>query len=115
MRGFRTRVAYGCWLLSALPALTPTASLAVQPSELEHQLNIDGRPVSLTEAMDILNVPSVSFAVIDDDRIAFASAYGEAATPETLFQAASLSKFVTAVGAMRMVGERGASLILAEA
>jgi CubicO group peptidase (beta-lactamase class C family) len=59
--------------------------------------------VSLDEAMSILNVPSVSLALIDADKIAFARAYGDGATPETLFQAASLSKFVTAVGAMRLV------------
>jgi CubicO group peptidase (beta-lactamase class C family) len=111
MRGFRASIACGRWLLFAITAVAlGTPSLAAEPSELEHQLDIDGRPVSLTEAMDILNVPSVSFAVIDDDRIAFASAYGEAATAETLFQAASLSKFVTAVGAMRMVDQNKLSL-----
>ena len=59
--------------------------------------------MSLKEAMSLLNVPAVSLALIDQDRIEFARAYGAGTTPETLFQAASLSKFVTAVGAMRLV------------
>jgi CubicO group peptidase (beta-lactamase class C family) len=81
---------------------------AADPSQLEGDLDIAIAPrlVGLQEAMEILDVPSVSFALIDQDGIAFASAYGEAATPETLYQAASLSKFVTAVGAMRLL-DRG--------
>jgi hypothetical protein len=66
-------------------------ALAVEASELERNLKIkvDGveKTLTLTEAIADLNIPSVSFAVIDDDRIAIASAYGEAATPETLYQA----------------------------
>jgi CubicO group peptidase (beta-lactamase class C family) len=45
----------------------------------------------------------VSIALIDEGQIAFARAFGNGATPDTLYQAASLSKFVTAVGAMRLV------------
>ena len=36
-------------------------------------------------------------------RIAFTRSYGDEATPDTLYQAASLSKFVAAIGAMRLV------------
>jgi CubicO group peptidase (beta-lactamase class C family) len=61
------------------------------------------KTLTLEEAMDALNIPSVSLALIDRDRVAFARAYGAGATPETLYQAASLSKFVAAVGAMRLV------------
>jgi CubicO group peptidase (beta-lactamase class C family) len=82
---------------------------AIEAAELERNLKIElngvERTLTLTEAMAALNVPSVSFAVIEDDKIVFASAYGEAATPETLFQAASLSKFVTAAGALRLVDQ----------
>ena len=46
---------------------------------------------------------SASIALIDEGRIAFARAYGKDATPDTLYQAASLSKFVAAIGAMRLV------------
>ena len=78
-----------------------------EPSELERNLVVaaDGveKTLTLEEAMAALNIPSVSFALIDGDRIAFAQAYGSSSTPETIYQAASLSKFVTAVGAMRLV------------
>ncbi len=81
--------------------------LAAEPSELERNLTIsvDGvaQTLTLEEAMEALNIPSVSLALIDGDRIDFARAYGASATPETLYQAASLSKFVTAIGAMRLV------------
>jgi CubicO group peptidase (beta-lactamase class C family) len=96
-------------LLGAAIALTAsTPSRAVEPAELESKLTIiiDGsvRQLGLKEAMAALNIPAVGLAVIDRDQIAFARAYGEA-TPETLFQAASLSKFVAAVGAMRLVDQ----------
>ncbi len=78
-----------------------------EPRDLERNLtvSVDGeeKTLSLEEAMTALNVPSVSITLIDGDRIAFAQAYGASATPETLYQAASLSKFVAAVGAMRLV------------
>ena len=60
--------------------------------------------------MAALNIPAVSIALIDQDRIAFARAYGDGVTPDTLFQAASLSKFVAAVGAMRLVDQKRLSL-----
>ena len=89
-------------------ALVPGApARATEPSELESNLTIavDGvaKTLNLEAAMEALKIPSVSLALIDGDRIAFASAYGASATPETLYQAASLSKFVAAVGAMRLV------------
>src|SRR5215510_13516863 len=82
-------------------------ALAVEPSALESNLvvPVDGvdKTLTLEEAMTALNIPSVSLALIDGDRIAFAHAYGASTTPETIYQAASLSKFVAAVGAMRLV------------
>jgi CubicO group peptidase (beta-lactamase class C family) len=89
-------------------------TFAAEPSDLESKLTISvggvEKTLTLPKAMAELNIPSVSFAVIDEDRIAFASAYGEAATPETLYQAASLSKFVAAVGAMRLVDQKRLAL-----
>ncbi|MEX2165614.1 MAG: serine hydrolase domain-containing protein [Methyloceanibacter sp.] len=80
---------------------------AAEPADIESDLaiTIDGRTrnAGIEEAMKLLNVPSVSLALIDEDRIALARAYGAGATPDTLYQAASLSKFVTAVGAMRLI------------
>jgi CubicO group peptidase (beta-lactamase class C family) len=80
---------------------------AVEPSALTSTLvvPVDGveKTLTLEEAMAALNIPSVSFALIDGDRIAAAEAYGASTTPATIYQAASLSKFVAAVGAMRFV------------
>jgi CubicO group peptidase (beta-lactamase class C family) len=60
--------------------------------------------MSLQQAMQALNIPSVGISVIDDGKIAWTAVVG-AKDPGTLFQAASLSKFVTAVGVMRLVQE----------
>jgi CubicO group peptidase (beta-lactamase class C family) len=99
--------------MSSVFARTERA-FAIEASELERNLKIEvsgvEKTLTLTEAMAELNIPSVSFAVIDDDRIAFASASGEAATPETLFHAASQSKFVTAAGALRLVDQKELAL-----
>lgn len=67
---------------------------------------------TLAAEMARLKVPGVSIAVIHEGKIAWAKGYGVTTiggalatpvTPETLFQAASLSKSVTAVAALRMV------------
>jgi CubicO group peptidase (beta-lactamase class C family) len=89
-------------------ALTMSApALAAEPTDIESNLTIavggTEKELALADAMATLNIPSVSLALIDHDRIAWARAYGAGATPDTLFQAASLSKFVAAVGAMRLV------------
>lgn len=108
--GLSVAFALSALFVTIAPALS---ARPVEPSDFERQLDLGEtyrRLFSLREAMDILNVPSVSFAVIDDDRIAITSAYGEAATPETLYQAASLSKFVTAIGAMRLVDQKKLAL-----
>jgi CubicO group peptidase (beta-lactamase class C family) len=61
-------------------------------------------------------VPGLSAAFIENGKIAWVRAYGLAdvatgrpVTPDTLFQAASISKPVTAVAAMRLVPDRKAS------
>jgi CubicO group peptidase (beta-lactamase class C family) len=62
-------------------------------------------------------VPGVSVAVVEDGRIVFARAYGvadsgtgQALTPETMFQAASISKPVAASGALALVDQGVLSL-----
>jgi CubicO group peptidase (beta-lactamase class C family) len=94
-------------LLTALLSLWSSALMAAEPSAIEHDIAIgaqgDEKRVGLDQALALLNVPSVSVALIDEGRIAFARAYGKDATPDTLYQAASLSKFVAAIGAMRLV------------
>src|SRR4051812_6472576 len=66
--------------------------------------------LNLSELMRLYNVPGLSIAVIDDFKIAWARGYGvkEAGsnapvTGRTLFQAASISKPVAAVGALTLV------------
>jgi CubicO group peptidase (beta-lactamase class C family) len=67
---------------------------------------------SLLDEMRRLHVPGVSIAVIRNGKIAWARGYGlayaggPAITPATLFQAASISKPVTAMAALRLA-ERG--------
>lgn len=65
---------------------------------------------SLEERMKFYKVPAVSFTVIQDGRIAWTRVVGladredgKAADDETLFQAGSVSKPVTAFAAMRLV------------
>ncbi|KAA9340363.1 serine hydrolase domain-containing protein [Larkinella humicola] len=67
---------------------------------------------SLRQRMKTYGVASVSIAVIDQGRIAWAKAYGLAdvasvrpATASTLYQAASISKSINAVAVQRLVKE----------
>jgi CubicO group peptidase (beta-lactamase class C family) len=95
------------FLLGAVLALgfaqSPPANS--KPLAIEQDLAIEGsdQRLSLEEAMSRLKVPSVSLALIDSGRIRLARAFGKGATPNTLYQAASVSKFVAAVGAMKLV------------
>jgi CubicO group peptidase (beta-lactamase class C family) len=86
---------------------TPVRAADPAAIEIDLALTIDGveKRVDVGEALRLLKVPSASLALIDRGEIAFARAYGEGATPETIYQAASLSKFVAAVGAMRLVDQ----------
>jgi CubicO group peptidase (beta-lactamase class C family) len=66
--------------------------------------------LSLTELMKIYKVPGLSIAVIDNFKIAWAKGYGDTeagsntpVTVHTLFQAASISKPVSATGALYLV------------
>ena len=68
--------------------------------------------VTLLERMEQLNVPGVSVAVINDGEIEWAKGYGFAdkernipVSTETLFQAASISKPVSAMVALKLVEE----------
>ncbi|HEY7806188.1 MAG TPA: serine hydrolase domain-containing protein [Croceibacterium sp.] len=65
---------------------------------------------SLTELMRQKHVPGASIVVFHDGRIVYAKGFGlaeaggtRAVTPETLFQAASISKPLTATAALRLV------------
>jgi CubicO group peptidase (beta-lactamase class C family) len=66
-------------------------------------------PMKLVERMNDLHVPGVSIAVIHDGEVqwargfGFASIGGPSVQPETLFQAGSISKPVSAVAALALV------------
>jgi CubicO group peptidase (beta-lactamase class C family) len=66
--------------------------------------------LTLPQLMDAFRVPGLSVAVVDDFKIAWAKPYGiteagtnNPVTTTTMFQAASISKFVTAAGALYLV------------
>jgi CubicO group peptidase (beta-lactamase class C family) len=71
----------------------------------------DLEPAPLLDLMARLGVPGVSVALIEDGEIAWACGYGvrerggAPVTPDTIFQAGSVSKPVTAVAVMRLVQE----------
>ena len=83
-------------------------------SNLATAVPIEGvKGPALEQRMKELGVPALSYAVVEDGKIVLAAAYGQAdvdsgrrATTSTLFQAASLSKPITAMGVMDLV-ERG--------
>ncbi|MHB1059565.1 MAG: serine hydrolase domain-containing protein [Rhodanobacter sp.] len=108
--------------LAALPGWAPRADardasdqaarIAAVEQGLRPAIVLRGQPVptrTLAEEMASLHIPGVSIAVIHDSRIAWAKGYGvtreggPAVTPNTLFQAGSISKPVAAVGALRLV------------
>jgi len=67
-------------------------------------------PMPIAERMRFFHTPGVSIAVINNNRIEWARGYGvresgnsEPVTTETLFQAGSISKAVTALAALRLV------------
>lgn len=100
------------FLIGCFPAY---ARDAASWAALERGLQIE-RPggkgpesMDLKAAMKALKVPSLSVALIEGGRIAFAHAWGEA-TPQTLYQAGSLSKIVAAVAALKLAELGGLDL-----
>nr|WP_279158790.1 serine hydrolase [Pseudomonas corrugata] len=78
-----------------------------------------GGKMDLRERMAFHKVPAVSIALIENGRVEWARAYGTVsadgepprpATVDTLFQAASVSKPVSALGAMQLVQQGALSL-----
>jgi CubicO group peptidase (beta-lactamase class C family) len=96
------------------PAQLDTRQAAVEKS-LTTLLRIRDREperYTLRDRMEKYRVPGVSLAVVEGGAIAWVGAYGvvevgisEPVTPETLFQAASISKPVAALAALRLVEE----------
>jgi CubicO group peptidase (beta-lactamase class C family) len=118
--GFRFSIALGAALALAACSRTvrvPEADIAARISRVEQGLlpaaRVEGRtyaPATIEQRMRVHGVPAASVATINGGRIEWAKAYGLAdvetrrpATTATLFQAASISKPVTAMGALRLV------------
>jgi CubicO group peptidase (beta-lactamase class C family) len=102
----RVVLALASFGLSRLAAQAP-ADLDLLPSTITQ----GEKPATtkLTDRMAALHVPGVSIAVIHDGKIEWAKGYGVVSvggapvTPETLFQAASISKPVTAMAVMHLI------------
>ena len=103
-------------LATAAPA-PPHALIARIEADLRPVVVVRGRPPAsprtLAELMAANHLTSVSVAVVDHGKIAWAKAWGLAdvasnapATPRTLYEAGSVSKPVAASAAMRLVEER---------
>ena len=103
--------------VSATDANADVAQHAEKIQQIENSLTsatqFKGRArvtYNLLERMKHYKVPSVSIALIDKGEIAWAKSWGikdadtqELVTPQTLFQAASISKPASSIGALRMV------------
>jgi CubicO group peptidase (beta-lactamase class C family) len=95
--------------LSAQPAADAAAMITrIEGPQTPNRQGLDG--LTLAEVMRRFRVPGVSVAVIKDFQIHWAKAYGvadvntgRAVQTDTPFQAASISKPVTAMAAMRLV------------
>jgi CubicO group peptidase (beta-lactamase class C family) len=126
----RTKFNFGCRILLAVQlagvtAFSPSAAednaAAAGKDEIEQRVQrvadgllpaivIAGQPpMTLSARMTELNVPGVSVAVLHGGTIEWARGFGSvstggpAMTPETLFQAGSISKPVSAVAALALV------------
>jgi len=96
-----------------LRAQEPNPRIAAVERGLRFQVQPRDRRVqnfSIQDRLEFYDVPGVSIAVLDAGRIAWAKGYGAAdattgrpVLPETLFQAASISKPIAAMAALRLV------------
>jgi CubicO group peptidase (beta-lactamase class C family) len=110
--------------LQAATAAKPDSSTKLQVqralSELRPSVQVQGRtykPENITELMRRHQVPGISIAVLRGNRIAWSGAFGvadpvnrRAATTDTLFQAASISKPVAASAALKLIEQGQLSL-----
>jgi CubicO group peptidase (beta-lactamase class C family) len=89
----------------------------VEQGLLPNFVTQDTKPMLLADRMKHYNVPGISVAVIDGGKVVWAKAYGvrdldsrEPVTESTVFQAASISKPVSAMAALRLVEQNKLSL-----
>ncbi len=94
-------VAMACGAATAQPGAPFDAALE-RDLELAQPDGSAVERLDLTAALQALHIPSVSVALIEGGRLAWSRAFGTA-SPDTLYQAASLSKLVSAVAALRLV------------
>ena len=101
-------------LASALPSAQSDAAARIariEAPQVPDRQGFDG--LTLPQVLERLRVPGVSIAVVKDFQVHWAKAYGVAdvatsrsAETSTRFQAASISKPVTAMAAMRLAQDR---------
>ena len=123
MRSVMAALVISLFLMS--PAGSTTAStvdhaqIAAVETSLRPANPIAGEPVTrtLSHRMSDLKVPGVSIAFLENGKVKWVRSYGVAdvakgqpVTPNTLFQAASMSKAVAAAGALRLVEQGRLSL-----
>ena len=114
--GWTTSLLLGCLLVALLQAQS-TEAAANDPAELIARIEApreagssDDAGKSLAELMEAHGISALSVAVVQDRRLHWARAYGVAdevtgalADTDTLFQAASISKPVSAMAVLRAV------------
>lgn len=92
-------------------SITPTEARSQIEAALHPQVEVAGEPLeSLPARMARLGVAQASVAVYRAGVLDWVAAYGESADTATLFQAASMSKVVAAVGIATLARARGVSL-----
>jgi len=109
-----------CAVLTAISAQqtandAATVIARIEAPQVPNRQGLDG--LKLTEVMERFHVPGVSVAVIRDFQIHWAKAYGvadaksgRAVQTDTPFQAASISKPVAAMAALKLVQEKKLAL-----
>jgi CubicO group peptidase (beta-lactamase class C family) len=97
--------------------LLPAPDVEQRVARVACSVPLEGKRTSLSELMAAHRIPGVSVAAMEGGRIVWARAFGYAdvaknrpMTPETILQAASISKPMTAVAVLRMVQARELSL-----
>jgi CubicO group peptidase (beta-lactamase class C family) len=118
----RSAVFLATLLLCAAPAQSADIDQRIQRVQqgLRLPINVKGRELpnlTIAARLEHYKVPGVSVAVINDGKLEWARGYGvtsvdggKPVTPGTLFQAASISKHVGALVALRLVDQGKLSL-----
>ena len=126
---FALLVCVGCADLARVRVSAQQAEKKAQPSAEERVRRVEAGllpavyikgtspAAALAERMKFYRIPGVSVAVVNEGRVEWARGFGvkdastnEPVTPDTLFQAGSISKPVAALAALRLVQEGKLSL-----